>query len=49
MNRKQVNILLIVLVVLNVLDGDLSHPSTLDFIKFALLAFCIYFNNRKDR
>lgn len=48
MKRKQINILLIALVLLNILDGDFAKPSVLDFIKLILLAVCFYLNNRKD-
>ena len=46
---KSINFLLAALVVLNILDGDLSHPSVLDIVKFALLIMCLYLNNRKER
>ena len=48
MNRKQLNILLFALVVLNLLDGDFAQPSILDAVKLVLLAVCIYLNNRKE-
>ena len=48
MNKKSINFLLSALVVLNVLDGDFSHPSFLDIVKFALLILCFYLNNRKE-
>lgn len=49
MNKKSINFLLSALVVLNILDGDLSRPSILDIVKFALLILCFYLNNRKER
>ncbi len=49
MNKKSINFLLSALVVLNILDGDFSHPSILDIVKFALLILCFYLNNRKER
>ena len=48
MKKKQINILLTALVLLNILDGDFVTPSALDFIKLVLLVFCFYLNNRKD-
>lgn len=48
MNKKSINILLIMLVILNILDGDFSNPSILDIIKIILLIVCFILNNRKD-
>ena len=38
MKQKYISIILIGLVVLNVLDGSFKNPSTLDYVKFILLA-----------
>ncbi len=46
--KVKINCLLLALIVLNILDGDFSSPSVLDGIKIALLALCLYLNNRKD-
>ena len=46
MNKKTINYLLLALIVLNILDGDISHFSILDIIKFILLISCLYLNNR---
>jgi len=46
---KQINYILIALVILNILDGDFSNPSILDFIKFALLGYCLYLNTKINR
>ena len=48
MNKKSINLLLLALVVLNILDGDFSHPSFLDIAKFVLLIICFYLNNQKS-
>ena len=48
MNKKSTNLLLSTLVVLNILDGDFSHPSVLDIVKFILLAACFYWNNKTE-
>ena len=48
MKLKMIRILLIALVVLNILDGDFSNPSILDWVKFFLLAVCLIFSFRKE-
>ena len=48
MKKKQINFLLIALVILNIFDGDFIRPSILDIIKFILLTTCFYLNNRRD-
>lgn len=41
MKDYSIRILLIGLVLLNLLDGDFQNPSTLDWVKFSLLALCL--------
>lgn len=48
MKLKMIRILLIALVVLNILDGDFSNPSILDWVKFLLLTVCFIFSFRKE-
>ena len=48
MKVKNIRILLIALVILNILDGDFANPSILDWIKFVLLAICLTLSFRKE-
>jgi hypothetical protein len=41
MKGQTIKILLAVLVVINIIDGDFQNPSALDIIKFILLAVCL--------
>jgi hypothetical protein len=45
--RYSVSIIIVALVVLNILDGDFSNPSTLDYIKFALMAIVLILSIKK--
>lgn len=49
MKIKTLRILLIALIVLNILDGDFTNPSILDWIKFVLLAVCLILSFRKEK
>jgi predicted membrane protein len=41
MKHKFVSVILIALVLLQILDGDFTHPSVLDYFKFVLLAVAL--------
>jgi hypothetical protein len=41
MKNKSVLIILGVLVIINILDGNFAHPSPLDWVKFALMALVV--------
>lgn len=45
MNRKKINLLLLVLFVLNITD---LHNIWLSIMKFILIALCFILNNRKE-
>jgi hypothetical protein len=38
--QKFATIILIAIVILNIIDGDFSNPSYLDYIKMILIAVC---------
>jgi Mn2+/Fe2+ NRAMP family transporter len=44
MNKNFIIIILLALVILQIMDGDFSNPTVLDFVKFVLLAFAIMLN-----
>lgn len=48
MNIKQIKILLVALVFLNILDGDFINPSALDIVKFMLLGGCLILAFKKE-
>ncbi|MCR2044636.1 hypothetical protein NSA23_11015 [Anaerosalibacter massiliensis] len=44
MKQKHITFILVGLVILNILDGNFKNPSTLDYIKFILLAIALILN-----
>lgn len=44
MNKNLTTVVLVALVLLQILDGDFSNPSMLDYIKFLLLAVALVLN-----
>ncbi len=44
MKQKYISIILIALVILNIMDGSFKNPSTLDYVKFILLAIALVLN-----
>ena len=49
MKKIYTNIILIALVILNILDGSFKDPSTLDYLKFTLLAIALVLSLLKER
>ncbi|MCR2043177.1 hypothetical protein NSA23_03500 [Anaerosalibacter massiliensis] len=49
MKRKFISFILIGLVILNILDNNFNNPSTLDYVKFILLAIALILNIKLAR
>lgn len=49
MKNKFIGIILIAIVLLNIIDGDFSHPSFLDIIKILLLVICFILLIKKEK
>jgi len=49
MKKKSIAAILLVLVVLNIIDGSFNNPSILDWIKLPLFIACFVLLFRKDK